>query len=231
MSKPIEDLTGRTYGEWTVLEYYGKEKGIHYWLCKCSCGTIKKVNSQSLRNNRSVSCGHKHGELCRQKNTKNLIGKKFGKLTVIRQIENKTSRSGARYECLCECGNLHEVSSNSLIQGHVKSCGCLFANRRKKKDNMTNEEFSKERLHGIWTGIKARCYNKNRKDYKYFGAKGIILCSTWKSNFNEFYTWSLSHGYKDNLTIDRINVYGNYEPSNCRWITISEQQLNRRKST
>ena len=230
MSKPMEDLTGKKFGRWTVLKYYGKTSNGHYWTCQCSCPlkTIREVSAQSLRNGKSQSCGCLQKENASKNSLKDLTGQTFGKLIVIKRIGNKNNKRGARWLCQCSCGNYHEVSSNSLIQGLVKSCGCLFANRRKRNPEVSDKEFSKERLYQIWTGMKARCYNKNHKDYKYCGFKGVIVCSEWKDNFKAFYDWSLANGYEDDLTIDRIDTFGNYEPSNCRWITISEQQMNRR---
>ena len=230
MSKAIEDLTGKQFGRWTVLRYAEKTTNGHYWLCKCSCekGTIRKVNAQSLRKLTSQSCGCLKKEQVNKSALKDLTGMKFGKLTVIKRAPNKNGRRGARWLCLCSCGNYHEASANSLIQKLVTSCGCNFATRRKRSSDISDEEFSKVRLYQIWTGMKTRCYNKNYKDYKYCGAKGTTVCEEWKQDFHTFYKWSLANGYKNNLTLDSIDTFGKYEPTNCRWITISEQQLNRR---
>ena len=83
------------------------------------------------------------------------------------------------------------------------------------------------RLFSIWSNMKSRCYNQNIKSYSHYGARGITMCDEWKNDFKSFYDWSMSNGYKDDLTIDRIDVNGNYEPSNCRWATIKEQSLNK----
>ena len=207
---------------------YDKKKGMHnYWLCKCECGTVKSVNGQSLRKGKSMSCGCLQKELASQKGCSHLIGKQFGRLTVIKQLPSRNRKSF--WLCKCECGKEHVASGNSLIQGLVKSCGCLFENMR-KRGNLTEEEFAKKRLYGIWQGIKNRCYNKNRKDYKFYGLRGVTVCDLWKNNFNAFYEWSLNNGYSNNLTIDRINVYDGYSPSNCRWLNVHEQQKNRRKT-
>lgn len=76
--------------------------------------------------------------------------------------------------------------------------------------------------------MKNRCLNPNEKIYKDYGGKNITICEEWKNNFEKFYEWSINNGYKDNLTIDRINNYGGYNPSNCRWITKFEQNQNRK---
>lgn len=93
---------------------------------------------------------------------------------------------------------------------------------RKITHGMTNT-----RLYRIWWAMRERCKNKKRPNYKYYGEKGIMVCPEWDGDFRAFYDWSMANGYKDNLTIDRVNGNGNYEPSNCRWVTPTEQVNNR----
>ena len=78
--------------------------------------------------------------------------------------------------------------------------------------------------------MKARCYNSNQWNYQYYGGRGIKVCDEWKNNYNSFYNWALENGYQDNLSIDRIDTNGNYEPSNCRWVTDKEQKNNTRRN-
>jgi len=85
---------------------------------------------------------------------------------------------------------------------------------------------SKTRLYNIWTDMKRRCYNPKNKRFECYGGKGVCVCEEWKTNFIEFYKWSTNNGYADNLSIDRIDVNGNYEPGNCRWVTQKIQQRN-----
>lgn len=124
--------------------------------------------------------------------------------------------------CVCECGNIKEVASNNLITGKIKSCGCLL-----KDGSHTTHGKCNSRLYKTWVNMKTRCYDKNNKEYMNYGGRGIIVCKEWLSNFKTFYDWAINNGYDDTLTIDRINVDGNYEPSNCRFIDIKTQQRNR----
>lgn len=88
-------------------------------------------------------------------------------------------------------------------------------------------EKMKSRLYNIYQGMTKRCYYPDNQNYKYYGGRGIVICNEWKSNFSAFKKWALENGYQDNLTIDRINTNGNYEPSNCRWVSMKEQCNNR----
>jgi hypothetical protein len=89
---------------------------------------------------------------------------------------------------------------------------------------------SDSRIYREWSGMKARCHCSNDKKYKHYGGRGISVCDEWKESFEVFMKWSLENGYTDNLTLDRINVNGNYEPGNCRWITHKEQMNNTRSN-
>ena len=155
-----------------------------------------------------------------------LTGEKFGRLTVIQYAGRDKTGKMRMWECRCNCGKVVKVKDCNLKQGFTKSCGCLADEIRKRGKHYASDT----RLYSIWTGMKTRCYNPNCKSYKDYGSRGIILCSEWKDNFEAFYKWSLSNRYSDELTIDRINPNGNYEPSNCRWVEKSYQNRNKKCS-
>lgn len=160
----------------------------------------------------------------------NLIGKKYGKLTVIGLSPKKSGRK-SYWVCKCDCGNKHIVRSDVLKKGDVQSCGCLKKEQDKK--NLTTHWRHMEsgtHLHQTWLGIKDRCTNENVKCYSRYGGRGIMVCDEWMNSYEKFRDWALSNGYKRSLSIERINVNGNYEPCNCKWIPMVEQANNRRNT-
>ena len=155
----------------------------------------------------------------------NLIGKRFGRLVVIKEFSN-IGRWTA-WICKCDCSKEVVVKTHELQLGDTKSCGCLF--RETLYKSITKHNGKGTRLYDIWCHMKTRCLNVTCKDYKWYGAKGVKICKEWLSDFSAFREWAENNGYSENLTIDRIDPCGNYEPTNCRWITIQEQQRNKRK--
>ena len=154
-----------------------------------------------------------------------ISGQKFGRLTALYRLHNTKGRT--KWLCVCECGNLTEVATNNLTNRHTKSCDCLRKEKAHKHDK-TKHGKSNTRLYYIWHNMKNRCCNKNTYNYKYYGERGIVVCDEWLNDFQTFYNWAYENDYNDKLTIDRINVNGNYEPSNCKWSTAKQQARNRR---
>lgn len=159
---------------------------------------------------------------------KNLIGRTFGRLTVISR-SGKDKRGKSKWLCRCICGKEKAILADSLISGKTKSCGCLRA-EISPKNVKVKHGMSGSRLWVIWCGMKSRCYNPKSVAFSDYGGRGIRVCDSWKSNFLEFYHWATENGYSELLTIDRINSDGNYEPENCRWATYEEQENNRRNT-
>lgn len=160
-----------------------------------------------------------------------MVGKRFGRLKVISD-QNKTKHESAIWLCKCDCGTLVEIEGRSLRFGSTKSCGCLQKevtrqmglNHKKHGDKSIRNP---ARLYITWISMKDRCYNPKEPAFKYYGGKGIKVCSEWLTNYPVFKKWALTSGYQDNLTIDRIDSNGNYCPSNCHWLTKSENAKKR----
>lgn len=163
-------------------------------------------------------------------NFEDLIGKRFGRLIVIKKAPRLKSNT-TRWECKCDCGKIIQTTRSSLISGDSKSCGCYRTELSKERLSAMNTKhnLSKTRIYRIWMGMKARTKGYDKSNNKHYFDRGIKLCNEWDKSFIDFYSWAISKGYNDKLTIDRIDVNGNYEPSNCRWATITQQ--NRNKTT
>lgn len=152
----------------------------------------------------------------------NLEGQRFGRLIVIKRVKTPNENDGHIYWlCQCDCGNTAIVRGNRLISGITTSCGCY-----KKVASIKHGMFG-TRIYQIWANMKRRCNNPDNIKYKNYGGRGIIVCEEWNKDFMTFYNWAINNGYSDKLTIDRINVNGNYEPNNCRWTDMKTQQSNR----
>ena len=145
-----------------------------------------------------------------------ILGTQYGELTVLKESDPHVQASGRKERvilCECSCGNKINVQLNNIRSGHTRSCGCLRG------------EFhgdTESHLYSIWTAIKRRCYNPNTAAAKYYYDRGIDMCDEWKDSYTIFKEWSLSNGYTEELSIDRIDHNKGYYPDNCRWVTMSE---------
>ena len=153
-----------------------------------------------------------------------IIGQKFGKLTVIGIDKSYLNPKNPKYICICECGNKKSIFKSSLTCGRSKSCGC---NQYKgKKGINATHGMSKTRIYHEWLSMRNRCM-PNTKNSKNYYCRGITVCDEWQNDFMHFYIWAMNNGYKDSLSLDRIDNDKGYYPDNCRWITIEEQQANK----
>lgn len=164
---------------------------------------------------------------------KDITGKKFGRLTVIGRAGY--DKHGAIWKCICDCGRVKEISFRHIANGNTKSCGCLRKEldqiRNKGADNPSYKHGgSHSRLYVIWSNMKQRCLNPNATEYSAYGGRGITVCSEWLHDFKLFQGWALSHGYQDDLTIDRIDNDKGYSPDNCRWATKEQQYGNTQRA-
>lgn len=150
-------------------------------------------------------------------------GKIYSDLTVLEYV------GGGMWKCQCSCSTVKNFYGYALEKGKSRNCGCKF--------NKTHGE-SKTPLYNVWAEMKQRCYNPKDTYYQYYGGRGITVCQAWLNDYVEFRNWSYANGYKDErlssgrnkYTIDRINVNGNYEPSNCRWVEWETQNNNMRNN-
>lgn len=223
-----EDLVGKTFGYLTVLQRYSDGDGKKKWLCKCICGREVVVIDGNLKTGNSIRCGNRD---CPSK-YKDISNQRFGKLVAqeylgLKQI-SKDGRRASCWLCKCDCGNTTEVTYHNLISGHTKSCGCLHKEVVSK--NSYRHGDSRTILYRRYIGMKDRCYNQNATEYDQYGGRGIRVCDEWFNDYTSFKRWSLDNGFRKELSIDRINVNGNYEPKNCRWATTKEQAENRQNN-
>lgn len=163
-----------------------------------------------------------------------IIGKNFTRLTPIKE-NGRNNKNERLWLCECTCGNTINVTKYKLKKGIVRSCGCLIIDTSREKarkmgKNNKKHGLSNSRIYKIHKNMVGRCLNKNDMHFEEYGKRGIKVCDEWVNSFENFYKWAIENGYNDELTLDRIDVNGNYEPLNCRWSTIIEQNNNKRNN-
>lgn len=236
MSAPIQhDSTPAHEPPYTVREYMElcgiAEPSVY---CRIKSGMIKAhkegrfwmIDSEPIPK----------GNLEAHKKRIDLTGCRFGRLVVTGRAEDGKAKE-IRYHCVCDCGGETISYRSSLLGGKARSCGCItretqairMSKERRKYDLPTRGD----RLYKVWKGMRERCYYKNHDSYKYYGARGIAVCDEWRNNYAAFEKWALSNGYNRNAkqgecTLDRIDVNGDYCPENCRWVSMSVQNKNKR---
>lgn len=164
-----------------------------------------------------------------------LTGQRFGRLTVLCRADDHVTTKGYRnhmWTCRCDCGTIKDIRSKSLKSGISQSCGCL--QKEQLSSRASKHHGFGTRLYHVWNSMRQRCNNPNHYAYVNYGGRGIKICSDW-DNYESFRDWAMASGYDElaprgQMTLDRIDVNGNYEPSNCRWADMKAQTRNRRNT-
>jgi hypothetical protein len=210
---PKHDETGNRYGNLRVIRYAGRtNRGLALWLCKCKCGNEKVIRIGSLQSGATKNCGCRLGH-----KFSNMLGNRFGKLTVLKHTG--FFKSHAVWLCRCDCGKEQTVVGYHLRRGDTKTCGCTHPRQ--------THGLSKSRLpeYSVWRNMRQRCRNANNFDYHNYGSRGIDVCKRWE-DFGDFLS-DMGPRPSPKHQIDRIDNNRGYEPENCRWVVCKKNNRNR----
>lgn len=220
-----KDITGQRFGSLVALESTGvKKKGSFLWRCECDCGNTKDVSVSDLGSGQYKSCG------CLQNkgSPKNLQGQVFGRL-IAEEPVGKNNSGQYIWRCSCSCGNSHITTGTSLIEGNTKSCGC-YATDVCGKASITHGMSHTAEYHA-WKNALYRCTKTSNKKYKDYGGRGIKMCERWAEPLpNGFLNFYQDMGNSNGLTLERVDVNGDYSPENCIWADVYVQGFNTRMS-
>lgn len=221
-----------------ILE--AENRGDRRFLCECTynkCGNQREYRLEDLRSGNTKSCGCLQKAKASARATKVKKGDKYGGLTILKEVAKHVTPGGQQqrqFECKCvACGGKKILKLAKLQQGQ-QTCGCDAEAKHREATIKSNKarpghRLSKHPLYGVWAGMKDRCYNKNSKDYPRWGGRGITICRDWRNHPERFIRWS-EQFWQPGLTIDREDNNGNYEPSNCRFVTVEVQNNNQRSN-
>ena len=217
-------LIGMVSGNWTV-EKYVRGTGLY---CRCNdCGNHSWRGIKPIVEQRDAGCAICTGAHTQKYNIEEWRGKKYWNLTIMDYVDKN-------FICRCDCGRIIKTRPQRLFDGTYKTCGNedCFHHKVLQSVNSSTHGMSDTRLYGVLSSMRDRCNNPNNDHYHNYGGRGIKICPEW-DDFDTFHDWAMSAGYnctqkKGDCTLDRIDVNGNYEPGNCRWVDMKVQANNKR---